>query len=73
MENIQRDVGVRIRKLRKKRKWSQEELAERAGCHWTYIGGLERGERNATIKVLSHVARALGCRVRDLFSRDGLR
>lgn len=73
MQNIQRDVGARIRELRKKKNWSQEELAERAGCHWTYIGGLERGERNATIKVLSNVARALGRSVGDLFSRDGLK
>jgi transcriptional regulator with XRE-family HTH domain len=73
MQNIQRDVGARIRELRKRKNWSQEKLAERAGCHWTYIGGLERGERNATLKVLANVARALGCRVRDLFSRDGLK
>jgi len=51
--------GTRLRNLRKARGWSQEELARRTNRHWTYIGGLERGERNPTLIVISDLARAL--------------
>lgn len=49
---------------------SQEELAHRSGLHRTYIGGLERGERNPTITTLVKLAEGLDCRVRDLVGRD---
>jgi transcriptional regulator with XRE-family HTH domain len=45
---------------------TQEELAEKADLHWTYISGIERGVRNVTIANLFHIATALGVRVRDL-------
>lgn len=69
--NVLKTLGARVRELRKKKGWSQEELAERCGRHWTYIGGLERGERNATVQVLSDIAEALGTPMRDLFVRGG--
>ena len=53
--------------MRTERGWSQEELAARANRHWTYIGGVERGERNPTLVVIADLARALGVRIRDLF------
>ena len=68
MPTIQVAVGARVRRLRKRKGWSQEELAERCGHHWTYIGGLERGERNATLQVVADIAQALGVPVRELFS-----
>jgi transcriptional regulator with XRE-family HTH domain len=40
--------------------YSQEELASRAGIHRTYIGGIERGERNPTLIMIHRLARALG-------------
>jgi len=52
-------VGERIRNRRLALNLSQEELADRSGLHRTYIGSLERGERNATIIVLAKVAAAL--------------
>lgn len=51
--------GQRLRSFRKDRAWSQEELARRTGRHWTYIGGLERGERNPTLLMMLDLAAAL--------------
>jgi len=59
--------GQRIRELRVRRSWTQEELASKCGRHWTYIGGIERGERNPTLTVIVDLARALAVPVGDLF------
>ena len=56
---IQERVGARVRELRRARGWTLEQLAERADRHYTYIGGLERGDRNVTLEVLHAVATAL--------------
>lgn len=58
--------GGRLRTLRKERGWTQEQLARRTNRHWTYIGGLERGERNPTLIVICEVAAALGVSPREL-------
>lgn len=68
MATPQEKFGAEVRRLRLNKGWSQEELAQRAGRHWTYIGGIERGERNVTIRVIADLARALGVEIRDLFS-----
>ena len=52
-------VGNNINKYRKNLNISQEELAEKAGLHRTYIGGIERGERNITLDSLQVIATAL--------------
>jgi transcriptional regulator with XRE-family HTH domain len=52
--------------LRVQRKFSQEELAARAGLHRTYIGGIERGERNPTVKNLAAIALALSVSISAL-------
>lgn len=52
-------LGKTIRKHRERLKWSQEKLAEEAGLHWTYIGGIERGERNVAIRNIVKIARAM--------------
>jgi len=65
--SIQQKVGTRVRELRKTRGWTLEQLAEHAGKHYTYIGGLERGDRNVTLEVLHSVAVALEQPLHQLF------
>jgi len=52
-------LGIRVRVEREKLGISQEELADRAGLHRTYVGGIERGERNLGLLNLLKLARAL--------------
>jgi len=56
-----------VRKYRIKQNLSQEELAEKAGLHRTYIGSVERGERNITINVMEKICIALEISIIDLF------
>lgn len=69
---IARELGERLRAYRTQRGWSQEELAERADLHTTYIGQLERGEKNATIESISKVAAALDISLSKLFENISL-
>lgn len=59
--------GKAVRALREERGYSQEELAERAGLHRNYVGGVERGERNIALENIVKLAGALSVRTRDLF------
>ena len=52
-------LGQRIRKLRLEMNYSQEELAHRAKLHRTYVGMIERGEKNITLRNLFKIAQAL--------------
>ena len=63
-------LGSRIREKRKALGWTQEELADRAQIDRSYIGGVERGERNVTFSVLCQICRALGCDVGEI--ADGI-
>ncbi|MBE7481974.1 MAG: helix-turn-helix transcriptional regulator [Polyangiaceae bacterium] len=60
--------GQRVREFRRAAGLSQEELAERCGLHRTYIGGIERGERNVGVLNLLQLARALRVRPGELFA-----
>ena len=57
--HLQRTLGVNLRAWRKERGLSQEDLAHILGYHRTYVGGLERGERNATLKSVERIAKSL--------------
>lgn len=60
--------GANARRLRLKQKLTQEQLAELSGLHPNYIGGIERGERNLALVNIVRLARALQCRIGDLFA-----
>ena len=66
MEQICREVGAQIRRLRKARRLTQAELADRIGTHEDLIGRLERGEQNPTLTTLAAVAAALHVEMVDL-------
>ena len=68
MEEIKKLLGERVRFLRVRRGWSQEELGERTWFHYTYIGVVERGETNCTVVALSKLADGLGITVQELFA-----
>jgi transcriptional regulator with XRE-family HTH domain len=51
--------GVAVRAMRRARGWSQEEFADRIGLHRTYIGDIERGERNLSLVNIGRIAAAL--------------
>lgn len=68
MENIQKLIGTRLRDLRKKKGLSQEELGWKAKLHYTYIGAIERGEKNCSVATLGKIARGLGMSVNEIFN-----
>lgn len=59
-----------LRKIRVAKGLSQERLAEHAGLHRTYIGSVERGERNITIDNMERLATALGCSLQELIEEE---
>ncbi len=68
--DIARAFGSRVRELRRAQGLSQEELADRAGLHRTYLSGIERGQRNPSLKNIAAIAETLGLGLSALFSYD---
>ena len=64
--DIRRQVGRNLKRIRKDKGWSQEELAFESGLHRTYISGIERGARNPTIVILARLAGTLSVPVENL-------
>jgi len=60
--------GKKVREIRTKQNLSQERLAAKAGVHRTYIGMIERAEKNITLENIEKVAKALGLSVKELFN-----
>ena len=71
MGDLAKIIGQRIRNYRTQLGLSQEKLAELAGCHPTYIGQLERGEKNATLESIDRVASSLKVSLSRLFENLG--
>ncbi len=66
-EDVLRRLGLRIRRLREKANISQEALGQIAGLHRTYIGAIERGERNPSVLSLRKLQTHLKVTLGDLF------
>ncbi|PIP32339.1 transcriptional regulator [Candidatus Gottesmanbacteria bacterium CG11_big_fil_rev_8_21_14_0_20_37_11] len=65
-QHILRNFGERLQKVRKSQGISQEQLAALLSMHRTYVGMVERGERNPTIRTLYKIAKALKVKSSDL-------
>lgn len=66
-EPILLQFGHRVQEIRKARNLSQEQLAALAGVHRTYIGMIERAEKNITLCNIERIAQALKVEIKDLF------
>ncbi|OGX19813.1 MAG: transcriptional regulator [Omnitrophica WOR_2 bacterium RBG_13_44_8b] len=64
--NILKKFGENVKKLRKAKGWSQEELSKKSGLHRTYIGSIERGERNVSLINVQRISEALKVFIRDI-------
>lgn len=71
MSELSKLIGQRIRNYRTQQKLSQEKLAELSGCHPTYIGQVERGEKNATLESIEKITSALNISLSQLFEKLG--
>lgn len=67
MEDVRARFGKALRKRRHKLGVSQEEFADLCGLDRTYVGGIERGERNVALVNIEKLARALKTSLSDLF------
>ncbi|MEK5035682.1 helix-turn-helix transcriptional regulator [Paenibacillus sp. FSL R7-0302] len=65
--NLPESVGNRIRELRKAKGWTQEQLAEAASLHYSYIGGVERGDRNISLETLEKIIAAFQVPALEIF------
>ena len=66
MRDPRRPLGEAIKKRRLELGLTQEQLAEMADLHWTYVSGIERGIRNVSIVKLAKIAAGLRVRIQDL-------
>ena len=70
IEKQRKELGQRIRSLRKSAVFTQEELGEKADLSYKYIGELERGQVNVSIDSLIRIADAVSVKIGDLFSKE---
>lgn len=60
--------GTRIKELRKEKDLTQEKLADKSSLHYTYLGAVERGQKNISLKNIEKVAKGLGVSLSEFFS-----
>jgi transcriptional regulator with XRE-family HTH domain len=66
--SLQKAFGAKLRKARLEQDLSQEKLADLADLHFTYVSSVERGERNISLENIGKLAKALGYKIKDLFT-----
>ena len=66
MQDWQKTLGANVRRIRRARRLTQEELAFSAEVDLTYMGGIERGRRNPSLLVMARIADALSVKLTDL-------
>jgi len=66
MQNVKKEIGLKIRMFRERRGLTQDGLGAIADMHRAYIGHIERGEKNITIDNLQRIAKALRVGIKDL-------
>jgi len=69
-DSVLDNFGKRIRKLRNEKGWSQEELSFKSGFHRTYIGMIERGERNPSLVNINIFARVFNLTLSELLNLE---
>lgn len=67
MQEAKKRLGKRVAELRRKRGFSQEAFAHECGFHRSYMGAVERGEKNITIAMIEKIAKAFGISFSELF------
>lgn len=72
MDSLVKLVGINIREIRKSKKLTQEELAEKCGLQTSYLAGVERGERNITLQTLEKIIDGLEVVPANIFNFDML-
>ncbi|MEK6590958.1 MAG: helix-turn-helix transcriptional regulator [Nitrospinota bacterium] len=70
MDNIRKILGKRIRLLRESKGFTQEELGEKAGLSYKFVGEVERGEVNISLDSLIGIADALNVKINDIFPSE---
>ena len=67
MTNLRKNLGARIKQLRKIKGWTQEAVAEKADMDYKYLGAIERGEKNLTLINIEKIAKGLNVNAYQLF------
>lgn len=68
MVNINKELGKKIKGIRKKKEMTQEDVAYKAGLDYSYINQIENGKRNPSMEAVEKIAKALGVKVQTLLS-----
>jgi transcriptional regulator with XRE-family HTH domain len=70
MQTLQKKLGRAVQRLRKAKGFSQESFADHVGVHRTYMGAVERGEKNISLSSIEKIADALELRASELLSES---